>query len=146
MAASDQHAAQTAAKPPQTAHMGVGVEVLTWTDDGSVRVRFDDGCEAIYQRPWLRARCPCASCTGAHGNTPTTLVLPDPRGRPVLQGDYPRLVEGAFAVRGVDPMGHYGFRIAWGDGHQDGIYTWRLLRQAVDKAGQDDAGVVGAGG
>jgi DUF971 family protein len=100
---------------------------LAWTDDGSVRVRWDDGHESIYTLPYLRERCPCASCMGTHG-TPTTLVLRRSRGGlPIVEGPK-KPPAPAVQADGVQPVGNYAVRFKWGDGHDAGIYSYRYLR------------------
>jgi DUF971 family protein len=36
--------------------------------------------------------------------------------------------EGGVAIVGVETVGNYAARIAFSDGHNTGIYSWRLLR------------------
>jgi len=31
-------------------------------------------------------------------------------------------------LKNVIKVGHYAVRITWGDGHSDGIYTYKMLR------------------
>ena len=35
-------------------------------------------------------------------------------------------------LAGVEPVGRYGMRLRWGDGHDTGIYTYDYLRELAD--------------
>jgi DUF971 family protein len=120
---------------------------LAWRPDGGVEITFSDGHRGVFERPFLRAMCPCASCAGTHG-PPTTLVdaraplasaAPTPAEAAGAEGKRkasfaisagPRPVPRQEALRllGAEPVGAYGMKLRWGDGHATGIYTWRYLR------------------
>lgn len=78
----------------------------------SLRVVWADGHRSEYGHAYLRARCPCAECRAPHER-----VLP-------LAGT------AAAPVRPVrlELVGRYALALAWSDGHDGGIYTWRRLR------------------
>ncbi|MEE2726993.1 MAG: DUF971 domain-containing protein [Candidatus Latescibacterota bacterium] len=94
------------------------VELLA--DEGMLCVRWSDGTQSRYDLNGLRRSCPCALCREARE-----------------QGDELSLLSGeaitatAEAQR-VDFVGRYGLRIVWGDGHDQGIYTFDFLRQLDD--------------
>lgn len=67
----------------------------------------------------LRTACPCASCK----------IKRDERGGKVL---LPILKPGEFQVTTMVPVGQYAIRVAWGDGHSTGIYTFELLRSLCE--------------
>lgn len=96
------------------------VDDLSWTDEGALRVVFDDGHVAELSAAVLRAACPCAECRGTHGGPPKafTIMSAAKRARSAHQT----------VVSGVEPMGHYALCIQWGDGHKEGIYSWPYLR------------------
>ena len=81
-----------------------------------VRVEWEDGHQSVY--PWrhLRQSCPCASCRNGEGGPSEPLALP------VIQ-------EGEAVLVDMEQVGNYGIRLVWQDGHDDGIYSWDLLRQ-----------------
>jgi DUF971 family protein len=58
----------------------------------------------------LRGYCPCAGCQGHNG--PITFQA----------GRDSELIE-------LEGVGNYGLKLAWGDRHDTGIYTYRFLRQ-----------------
>ncbi len=114
----------------------VAASALNWRDDGGIHVRWSDGHESVFSRPYLRAMCPCATCQGTHG-PPTTLVDARPvadapkkkmGGFKVMTGPKPPPVSVAVEIKGAEPVGRYGLKLIWGDGHDTGIYTWRYLR------------------
>ena len=84
-------------------------------------VSFTDKTEAIVPLKKLREMCPCASCAGetdALGN---------------LYKDTPKkLTENSFALNGLQPVGYYGIRPFWADGHNTGIFTIELLNELSD--------------
>lgn len=79
-----------------------------------------DGFEAFLPFPMLRRACPCAACQGE----------PDAMGRVVR----PRVEhgQGAFEIRGIQPVGGYALQLTWADGHASGIYTFDYLRKLAE--------------
>jgi DUF971 family protein len=78
--------------------------------------RWGDGHAGAYPLRLLRAECPCASCKAERQDA----------------ADNPfhvlRAVPSADLVR-VEPVGRYGMRLVWADGHATGIYTFAYLRE-----------------
>ena len=86
--------------------------------------RLDDALEITWDRLGhvgryparaLRLACPCAAC------------VEEMTGRPLLD---PSSVAADVAVASVEPVGAYGIRIRWSDGHGTGIQTYAALRAA----------------
>jgi DUF971 family protein len=78
---------------------------------GVLRITFADGFAASLSAERLRAASPSA----------------DKRRPPAP--------EGGIAIVGVETVGNYAARIVFNDGHNTGIYSWRLLRAlAADQA------------
>lgn len=73
--------------------------VLTWTD----------GHVSTYDIDYLRSWCPCAGCQG-HAVRARYLDLHDQ------------------ALVQLDLVGNYALTPTWGDNHNTGIYSFRLLR------------------
>lgn len=89
--------------------------------EGSVlRVAWSDGFSATIPLDVLRRYCPCAYCKGEQVFG-TVVMLP-------LQQFSP----GMYELRTLEPVGNYGIRARWADGHDTGIYTWQLLRQIAE--------------
>jgi DUF971 family protein len=73
--------------------------VVTWTD----------GHVSAFSLDYLRSWCPCASC---QGHVPVARYLD-------LVGQEMTHIEG---------VGNYAVAPTWADGHNTGIYSFRLLR------------------
>lgn len=72
-------------------------------------VAWDDGHESAYGFDYLRSWCPCATC---QGHAPGAKYLD-------LSGQELTHVEG---------VGNYALGLTFSDGHNTGIYSFRLLR------------------
>ena len=81
-----------------------------------VTIDWRDGHHSEYALQYLRDRCPCAACTGAHGAPP---AAPNPFG----------LYKPALKIQDVEPAGNYALRLKWNDGHASGIYSWEHFRE-----------------
>jgi DUF971 family protein len=82
-----------------------------------LRVTWDDGKVSEY--PWepLRRACMCAYC----------------HGEGAYKGEVnedTRFTEEQTTLKEVFPVGRYGLTPSWGDGHDTGIYTFKMLRRA----------------
>ena len=80
-----------------------------------IRIEWNDGHHGEYALRFLRDRCPCASCTEAHG--------PAPQPSPFAMYA-PKL-----KMENVELVGGYAVKIRWNDGHDTGIYTYDYLRR-----------------
>jgi DUF971 family protein len=74
-----------------------------------VVVTWEDGHESVFPIDYLRSWCPCAMC---QGHAPQAKYLD-------LHGQHLVHVEG---------VGNYAVSLTWQDGHNTGIYSFRLLR------------------
>jgi DUF971 family protein len=93
-----------------------------------IRIDWKDGHHSEYGLMYLRDKCPCATCTGAHGTPPREPEAVAPAGpfqmyKPVLK------------MLKVEPVGNYAIRIYWNDGHSTGIYSYDHFRQICPCAG-----------
>lgn len=84
-----------------------------------VKIDWKDGHRSEYALDYLRDKCPCAMCTGAHGTAPRQ---PEAAAGP-FQMFKPKL-----KMLNVEPVGNYAIRIHWNDGHSTGIYTYDHFR------------------
>jgi DUF971 family protein len=73
-------------------------------------VTWDDGHESAFALDYLRSWCPCASC---QGHDPVARYLG-------LTGQ---------DMTHVELVGNYALSPTWTDGHNTGIYSFRLLRR-----------------
>ena len=94
------------------------VELLA--DEGMLCMRWSDGTQSRYDLNGLRRSCPCALCREAREQS-NELSL--------LSGE---AISATAEAQRVDFVGRYGLRILWGDGHDQGIYTFDFLRQLDD--------------
>lgn len=94
---------------------------------------WDDGHDVVFPLKLLRDECPCAGCKGE------TLLL----GKHFAPTKLPILTPGMYDLKKLELVGNYAFQIAWGDGHDTGIYSWEYLtaleREMNSRAAKDDA-------
>ena len=81
-------------------------------------VSFSDKTEAMVSLELLRQKCPCASC---EGETDALGIL--------YKGPEQVLNPSSFQISGLQPVGYYGLRPFWKDGHTTGIFTGTLLKK-----------------
>ena len=96
---------------------GLGIKYYEIVNDLLI-VSFSDGTEAMVSLDLLRQRCPCAACEGetdALGN--------------LYKGPEQTLNPSSFQISGLQPVGYYGLRPFWKDGHTTGIFTGALLKK-----------------
>lgn len=85
------------------------------TENGLMRIAWADGHESLYALPELRRHCPCAGCAG-EGNRPGTV-----NARTVFTARQTTL-------EGVEQLNRFGLQLRWADGHDDGLFSYALLR------------------
>lgn len=93
-----------ATHPTNIRQAGTNQLAITWSD----------GAESILSVRALRLACRCAHCVDEWTGAET--LEPDS----VPQDVHPRKIA---------PVGRYGIRIEWSDGHSAGIYSFRRLRE-----------------
>lgn len=81
--------------------------------DGRLVIQWDDGASTASTARDLRAECPCAACIDEF----TRVRILDPSKIPAN-----------IAVDEVERVGNYALRLVFNDGHDTGIYDWKLLR------------------
>ncbi len=81
-------------------------------DDDHVAITWADGKRFVYPMNWLRSKCPCASCVEEW----TGVVK-------VRFEDVEQV-----RVKRIGEVGSYAFSIAFSDGHETGIFTYKRLR------------------
>jgi DUF971 family protein len=87
------------------------------TTPAELLVTWHDGHESTFRLQELRQQCPCAACKGES-------ILWKSYGPAPL----PVTTHGIFKIKEVQQVGQYAIHIAWGDGHNTGIYTYEYLR------------------
>jgi DUF971 family protein len=79
-----------------------------------------DGSHSEFSFAALRSRCPCATCRAEReqqGDNPLRVLKVDP---------------GSVRVTHAELVGKYAIRFLWSDGHDTGIYDFRLLRELAN--------------
>lgn len=90
-------------------------------ENKSVGVEWSDGHRSLYPYAYLREKCPCATCTDAHGTgAPRTNKVADTSPFPMFQK--------ALKPEKAELVGRYALSITWSDGHASGIYSFDYLR------------------
>jgi DUF971 family protein len=97
--------------------MGMQVTELKRRSNDAVALKWSDGHNGFITLRALRDRCPCAGCQGES-------VLFARYEPPAFDSATP----GRYELNGASPVGNYGLKLLWGDGHDQGIYTWEYLR------------------
>jgi DUF971 family protein len=77
---------------------------------------WSDGAESYLKLETLRRHCPCASC-GGEPDVMGNVMRPD-----VSYGP------NSFELRDFHLVGGYALQPTWGDGHNTGLYSFRMLR------------------
>ena len=90
---------------------------ITKTNPRELTIRWDDGRISVYTIHFLRSECACARCV----NEITGMRILDPR-----------TIADDLTIINAEPVGMYGIKFKFSDGHDDGIYTWERLRSLAD--------------
>ena len=101
------------ATPAQPTAVPVHIELDR--DQRRLLVRWLDQHESSFDWEYLRWRCPCATCSGEWG-------------QPGVLDSLPMFQPGQTDMVDVNLTGRYAVTPVWGDGHDVGIYTFRMLR------------------
>ena len=85
--------------------------------DARLRVTWADGRVCRYEAARLRRLCPCAQCVNEF------------TGERVLKAE---AVPDELNIEDVEIVGRYALNFRWSDGHDTGIYSFRLLREICE--------------
>jgi DUF971 family protein len=86
-----------------------------------IKIDWKDGHHSDYGLTYLRDKCPCATCTGAHGTPPRPPESEAPANPFQMYTPTLKMLD-------VEPVGSYAIRIHWSDGHSSGIYSFDHFR------------------
>lgn len=78
----------------------------------TLEISFEDGAHYNLPLEYLRVYSPSAEVRG-HGSEPMQLVT----GKRHV------------GVKEIEPIGHYAIQLHFDDGHNTGIYSWKILRE-----------------
>lgn len=88
-----------------------------------LEIEWSDGRRRLYDVAEIRSHCPCATCL----NRQRSAAAGPPEGPDPAA---------AVSIRAMSPVGNYGYKIVFSDGHDTGIYPLALLRSL----GTEEAG------
>lgn len=88
--------------------------------ENRLSITWKDGTVSTYDTTLLRKNCPCATCNAERQQQSETKEL-----FPILKKDPGK---GPPQVTGARLVGNYALHIQWSDGHDTGIFDFRLLR------------------
>jgi DUF971 family protein len=91
-------------------------------ENNTVAVDWSDGHRSLYPYQYLREKCPCATCTDAHGTSMAKTV-------PSLSSMVLPMLQKALKPERAELVGRYAVQIYWSDGHSTGIYGFDYLRE-----------------
>jgi DUF971 family protein len=86
-------------------------------DSRTLQLSWADGHSGPVRLALLRDSCPCAGCQGETVLLHHYAPAPDENPMP-----------GKYILVGAEPVGNYALKLIWQDGHEQGLYTWELLR------------------
>jgi DUF971 family protein len=87
-------------------------------EGGALQIDWGDGHHSALPLALLRHKCPCASCRALRD------APPDPF-RVLSASEAAAVPE----LSDVEPVGRYGIKLVWADGHNTGIFSYDYLRE-----------------
>jgi DUF971 family protein len=102
-----------------TERRGPAIEPLEIRQEGDtgLRIGWADGMTCTYSASALRRACPCAQCVNEW------------TGQRMLK---PETISDALTINDISIVGRYALNFKWSDGHDTGIYSFRLLRELCE--------------
>lgn len=85
-------------------------------------IKWNDDTESYISLQRVREVCPCAGCSGekdALGN--------------IYKGPEQQLNPSSYQLLNIKQIGYYALQPFWGDGHNTGIFQFKLLKQLGDE-------------
>ena len=98
--------------------MSIPIQIIP-TENNEMKITFDTG--EIFNIPYLELRfeCPCATC------------VDEITGKRTLKRE---TLNPLVKPKAVEPVGRYGIKITWSDGHSTGMYHFDRLFHLGKKA------------
>jgi DUF971 family protein len=102
-----------------TQRRGPAIEPLEIRQEGDtgLRIGWADGMTCTYSASALRRACPCAQCVNEW--TGQRMIKPE-------------TISDALTINDISIVGRYALNFKWSDGHDTGIYSFRLLRELCE--------------
>ena len=109
-----------------TERRGAAIEPREIMQEGEARVRITwaDGRVCSFDAPSLRRACPCAQCVNEW------------TGERMLKAE---TISDELQIADLDLVGRYALSFRWSDGHETGIYSFRLLREFCEKSEAEES-------
>jgi len=79
-----------------------------------LQIAWDDDSESLIPLVELRKYCPCANCVIERKNRPGNYI--------------PLLSTMQITLKDIKVIGNYALLLTWGDGHDEGIYSYEFLK------------------
>jgi DUF971 family protein len=114
---------QSPLQAPTVATDPKSVKVHLTTGMG-VDIEWKDGHVSHYDFVYLRDACPCAMCEEERDKTGRQPGEPPKPASAILP-----MFKPAMKPLSAEGVGKYAIKFAWNDGHDLGIYSWKLLRE-----------------
>lgn len=105
---------EKAERPDAASRAPLLIRKIAQLDRFTLGIEWIDGHRSHWRLSDLRRNCPCASCVDEWSGDRTL----DPKSIP-----------DDILCTGVESVGRYALRIAFTDGHETGIYTFKRLRE-----------------
>ena len=99
---------------------------LSLSAEGELIVDWSDDRKQSLRPSFLRKRCPCANCMEKRMAMLKKQEAPDKGGTTLFPIVSPNAEQVSLAK--VEPVGNYGYRIEFNDGHSAGVFTIEYLR------------------
>lgn len=96
---------------------------LTRDDKGSICISWDDATETIWTPSELRKACPCATCREKKRKGV------DAPSRPLVLPVISAAEAKPLKIESMQPVGNYAYNVAFSDGHNSGIFPFKLLKK-----------------
>ena len=102
-----------------TERRGPAIEPLEIRQEGDseLRIGWADGMTCTYTAAGLRRACPCAQCVNEW--TGQRMIKPE-------------TITDGLTINDISIVGRYALNFKWSDGHDTGIYSFRLLRELCE--------------
>lgn len=105
---------------PESTSQHPNVTKILPEDEKSMRLSFDNGDSFVISFLDLRFECPCATCVN------------EITGKRMLKREH---LKPEVRPKQVEPVGRYGIKVKWSDGHSTGMYHYESLYKIAVKYG-----------
>ncbi len=104
---------------------GTSISLIEVVND-FLLIAWNTGEESTLSLKALRDNCPCAGCSGEVDALGNIYIGPQRESR-----------KENYILNRVDQVGHYAIKPVWQDGHDDGLFTYDLLRKIANYGAEE---------